>query len=110
GGRDARLAQCREGALEPAARRRAARVLVDDVALARLVDRRDHRHAQGPFLRPPLQGVDQALARDRLVRDHEDMALCAHRTGTCSTSCVRSPLKTAWRAPGTPYSYGVPLT
>ena len=43
-GGDPRLAEARERPVEPPARRRAARVVVDDVALARLVHRRDHDH------------------------------------------------------------------
>src|SRR6476660_8766864 len=107
-GMDAGLAQRLKRAFQPTARGGAPRVLVDHVALARLVDRGDNGHPQRALLGAPLQRVDQALAGDRLVRDHQDVALFAHRTGTSSET--RSPLKTACRAPGTPYSYGLPTT
>src|SRR5213078_405202 len=83
-----------------------ARVLVDDVALARLVDRSDDGDEQVIGL-PRLQRLDQAPPGDGLVRDHEHVC---QRTGTSSTSVARSPLKTACRAPSTPYSYGLPTT
>src|SRR6185503_2758804 len=78
-GRDARGAERLQRLLQPAAGRRAARVLVDDVALARLVD------------------------------GHEHVPLGSHAC-TSSPCWTRSPLKTPCRAPGTPYSYGLPTT
>src|SRR5439155_21744431 len=108
GGGDAGLSQRLQRGLQPAARRGTPRVLVDHVALPRLVDRRNHGHAQRPLLASPLQRVDQALPGDGFVRDHQHVPLLAHRTGT--SSVVRSPSKTACRAPGTPYSYGFPTT
>ena len=54
------VAQQRQRLVEPAARRGAARVLVDDVAVARLADRRDHRHVDVLVNRRPLaQSVEQ---------------------------------------------------
>src|SRR4029078_2939765 len=104
---DALAAQGLERPLEPAAGRGAACVLVDDVALARLVDRGNDRHEERAFRAPPLQGVDQSATGNSLVRDHEPVL---HRTGTSSSVPARSPLKTACRAPSTPYSYGLPTT
>ena len=58
--------------LEPSAGRGATRVLVDDVALARLVHRADDRdQVVGAGLL--LQRVEQRPARHRLVRDHEEV-------------------------------------
>src|SRR5439155_7730128 len=106
-GLDALRAKRLERPVEPAARGGATRVLVDDVALARLVDRADHRDEQLSLRAAPLERLDQALSGDGLVRDHEDVL---HLVGTSSSSTWRSPLKTAWRASGTPYSYGLPTT
>ena len=44
---------------------------------------------------------------DGLVRDDEDVP---HRCRHLLELAARSPVKTAWRAPGTPYSYGLPTT
>ncbi len=68
-----RLSAATRASSPAGAGRGAAGVLVDDVALARLVDRRDHGHAHRPVLAPPLERLDQAPAGDRLVRDHEHM-------------------------------------
>src|SRR5581483_12013221 len=92
-------------------RRRLARVVVDDVALARLVHGRDdgdlHRSAAGVL----LDHVDQPPRDDRLVGDDEDVALLgAHGVATSSTSCACDGARTACCAPGTPYSYGEPTT
>src|SRR5919201_6079261 len=81
-----------------------ARVLVHDVAALRLVDRTDHSDAE-LAVTTPLDCLDQRPARDRLVRDDEQM----HQR-TCTSVAARSPFRTAWRAPGTPYSYGLPTT
>src|SRR5581483_5581037 len=87
---------------------RPARVLVDDVALARLVDRRDDREGDVLLGRALAQPLEQRRARDRLVRDDEHMG---HRAPTSfSSACLAAPPMTACRAPGTPYSYGPPTT
>ena len=92
--RDAVLAERGQRAVEPAAGRRPARVLVHDVAAARLRDGADDRDEVRLAL---LQHLDQVLPGDRLVRDHEDVAQCVR---TSSGTAVRSPFSTAWRAPG----------
>src|SRR5207248_2798601 len=102
-GGDALRAQRLERPLQPAPGRGAAGVLVDDVALAGLVDRADDRDPERPLRAAALERPDQALAGDGLVGDHEHVL---HRTGASSSSTTRSPLKTACRAPATPYSYG----
>ena len=103
-GRDAGLAQVPERALEPAPRRRAARVGVDDVAPLRLVHRRDDRDVDVVAVR--RERVAQRLRVDRLVRDHQDVA----QTGTSSISRAFEGARMACCAPGTPYSYGEPTT
>ena len=83
-GRDPGRAQRLERPLEPAAGRGAARVLVDDVALARLVDRRDHGHAHGPSLRR------RSIASIRLRPATVSLAI----TSTCRSlahACTSSP-------------------
>ena len=62
--RDALGAELRERPVEPPARRGPPRVLVDDVALARVVDRRDHGHADRPLLGAALE----RQARDGPIR------------------------------------------
>ena len=55
---------------------------------------------------------EQAPPRHRLVCDDQDVPLVAprvnrafaHRAGTSCGTSWRSPLSSAWRAPGTPYS------
>src|SRR5439155_6700225 len=103
--RDALRPQNLERPIEPPACRGAPRVLVDDVALPRLVDRADDGDTQLALCLAPFQGLDQASPGDGLVRDHEHVF---HLMGT--SSATRSPLKTACRAPATPYSYGLPTT
>src|SRR6185437_362093 len=83
----------RHGAVEPAPGRRSTRVLVDDIAPLRLVHRRDDRHAQVAATMP-FDGLDQLAAGDCLVGDNEQM-----HQWTRTSSAVRSPLRTAWRAP-----------
>src|SRR2546421_2608489 len=105
------LAQQLERLVQPPPRCRLARVVVDDVALARLVHGRHdgdlHRSAAGVL----LDHVDQPPRDDRLVGDDEDMALLrAHGVATSSTSWAGDGARTACCAPGTPYSYGEPTT
>ena len=52
-------------------RRRAPRVAVDDVAGARLVDRRDHDRRDRPLIRAAPNRVEQLVPGERLVRDDE---------------------------------------
>src|SRR5205085_11857387 len=79
-------------------------VLVDDVPRGGRVDRCDH----GDEVAVPertAQRLEQVAARRGLVGDHERV-----RHGARAPSRERSPLKIACRAPGTPYSYGLPTT
>src|SRR5205085_620655 len=112
--RDPLVPQHLECLVEPAAGGRAARVLVDDVALARVVDRTEDGDADRPLRGFALERLQQAPPGDGLVRDREDLARLglAHvrRTSSSSPTSARSPFSTAWRAPGTPYSYGLPTT
>src|SRR5436190_766849 len=103
-GRDAGLAQVVEGTVEPATRRRAARVGVDDVAPLRLVHRRDDGDVE--VVAAGCERVSQRLRVDGLVRDHEHV----RHTGTSSISRALDGARTACCAPGTPYSYGEPTT
>src|SRR5205814_4396057 len=103
-GRDAGLAQVVEGTVEPATRRRAARVGVDDVAPLRLVHRRDDGDME--VVAAGCERVSQRLRVDGLVRDHQDV----RHTGTSSISRAFDGARTACCAPGTPYSYGEPTT
>src|SRR5205814_6193768 len=82
-------------------------VLVDDVAGRRGVDRRQHGDEVDAGGGLAADGVEQLVARDRLVGDDEDVA---HVVRASSRSATRSPPKTACCAPGTPYSYGPPTT
>ena len=88
-------------------RRGAARVLVDDVALARAaltgqIDRDQVGRRRGPRVR----ALDQARAR-RPSRSRSRGRGSVASAHLFLGSCTRSPLKIAWRAPGTPYSYGL---
>src|SRR5205807_1863043 len=112
-GGDAGAAEQLERVVEPSPGGRATGVLVDDVALARVVDRAQDGDADRTLARLPLHLVEWALPGDGLVRDREDLLrrfFGAHGPRTCSSSPARSPFRTAWRAPGTPYSYGLPTT
>ena len=106
---DAGLAQRGQRPVEPAPGGRTARVAVDDVALARLRHGRDDEDADRAFVGASRDGAHELAAEQRLVRDDEDRARVRH---ACTSSAVRSfaGLMTAWRAPGTPYSYGPPTT
>jgi hypothetical protein len=70
---DAGFVQEVERAPQPSLGTRAAAVRIDDEPRARLVLRRDDRDADRPGLRPLHEQVDEGLARDRLVRDDEDV-------------------------------------
>src|SRR5918997_4547813 len=108
---DAPLAKRRQRPVEPSARRRSARVLVDDVAGAwRVHGREDCDELELTFRRPPLDRIDQLSSRDRLVRDHENVPLHVRTSSRSSRTTSRSPFMTACFAPGTPYSYGFPTT
>ena len=72
-GRDSRLGQAGEGLVEPTPRGRGARVLVDDIALARRVHRADDRHLEAGLGVAPHR-LGQLLPGDRLVRDHQEVA------------------------------------
>src|SRR6185436_17682210 len=104
--RDPGLVQRVERPVEPSPGRCAPRVLVDDVAARGCVHGREHGDEVDSSRRLTANRVEQLLARGRLVRDDEDVS----HTLTSSSSTTRSPLKTACRAPGTPYSYGPPTT
>src|SRR5438067_35427 len=104
--RDACGAKHAERLVEPAAGGRAARVVVHDVALARLVDGRDDSHLQVVSLALLLEQVDERLRSGCLVGNHDDMA----HAGTSAVSCDREGARIACCAPGTPYSYGEPTT
>src|SRR5204862_142153 len=107
---DAGAAQLGDGTLETAFRLRVG-------ALGRVALRRDDQEAGVAALCALPDLVEQRLAEHGLVGDHQHVLLSGlvgddqqvhQRTGTSST--VRSPFRTAWRAPGTPYSYGFPTT
>src|SRR5581483_6125486 len=114
-GGNAFAAQLVERLVEAPTRRRASRVVVDDVALPRLCHGSQHRHANRTLLRARLDRLEQGVAARRLVRDHEQVTLvagfCAHAWTSCSAGApVSAPERIACRAPGTPYSYGPPTT
>ena len=93
-GGDAVRPQQVEGLVEPAARRRAARVLVDDEAFSRRRDRTGDGDTDRALGGATLERLDEALAGDRLVRDHEHVR--HRRTSsssdvTASSSCFASP-------------------
>src|SRR4029079_13720249 len=86
---------------------------VDNNPRPRLVLRADDRDADRPVGGAGPQGVDERLPRHGLVRDHEDVPGLGHQRETTSSrsgTSARSPFRTAWRAPRTPYSYGLPTT
>src|SRR6185503_12730631 len=107
-----RIAKLLESTVEAPAGRRAARVLVDHVPLTWSVYRRDHDDGRLASRNPIPDRVEQLIAVQRLVRDHEDLARVAHRTTSSSPSfaVTAPPCRTACLAPGTPYSYGLPTT
>src|SRR5205823_9635670 len=98
-----------ERRLEPVLGRPAALLLVPDPARARHVLRADHVHLDRPFLGARANSVDQRLADDGLVRDNQEA--CGLRRHQSWAAAAGTPLgagsfslKTACRAPGTPYS------
>src|SRR4029078_121242 len=104
---DPRVSKEREGSVEPSSGHPPPRVLVDDVAPGWLADRSQHSHLEVSRLLPALDRFDELAPRDGLVRDYEQ----GHQLLPPSVSvAARSPFRTAWRAPGTPYSYGLPTT
>src|SRR5438034_1210991 len=135
-GGDPLVAEERECPVEPPAGGCAARVLVDDIAALGLVHGRDHRDLQVLVAPVLLHRCDELAAGDGLVGDDQQMhrlpplaaatANSPRNVGRCSavtrarsahqwlftsvSVAARSPFKTAWRAPGTPYSYGFPTT
>ena len=72
-GGDLRVAKDRERPVEAAARRGAASVLVHDRPVPRLADRADDGYADRRLLGVLAQRLDQALTRNRLVGDDEDV-------------------------------------
>src|SRR5919106_5579717 len=109
---DAREPERGEHAVEPAARGSTARVAVDDVATARLGHGRDDGDPNRPLRGTTPDGVDELVADERLVRDHEDEGghVVRHAGTSCASCASLAGLKIACRAPGTPYSYGPPTT
>ena len=104
---DALVSEHRERPVEPSACCCPASVLVDDVAALRLADRCDDRHLEIGRVFSPLDRFDQLPPGNCFVGDDEQV----HQWLLISSSVgARSPFKTAWRAPGTPYSYGFPTT
>ena len=103
--RDPRRPKLLERLVEPPPGGRPPRVLVDDVALAGRVHRADDRDLSRR--RPALERLASARARrpSRSRPPGRGSMLAPPRAHP-----TRSPLKTACRAPGTPYSYGVPTT
>ncbi len=108
---EARVAQRGERDAQAVADRLVHRVLVDHVAVPRLVARADHVH--GRRAAPSawsLTASIRALPTDRLVGDHEDAPgpLVGHSAPTRSRSGAGGPVPgvaiTPWTAPGTPYS------
>src|SRR5438874_1586122 len=97
---DPGLVQRLEGAVKAPPGSGASGVLVHDIAAGGCVHRREHGDEVVAGTGSALDRVQQLLAGYGLVRDHEDVA----QTFTSSSSMTRSPLKTACRAPGTPYS------
>src|SRR3981081_3331275 len=95
---------------DPPPRSGAPRVVVDDVALARLVHRRKHRRADVSVLRLLLDQVDEGVGHHRLVCDDEDVPLTHVTPTSSSVSLARDGVRMACCAPGTPYSYGDPTT
>src|SRR5205823_13976059 len=54
-----------------------------------------------------LDRLDEPAPSDGLVGDDEKVHQCLISSVSVA---ARSPFRTAWRAPGTPYSYGFPTT
>src|SRR6185295_7809499 len=97
----------REGSVEPSPGRRPTRVLVDHVAAGWLADRSHYCHLEVSRLLASLDCFDELAPRAGPVRDDAPV----HQWLLTSVSvAARSPFRTAWRAPGTPYSYGLPTT
>ena len=90
-GGDPLLPQRGERSVEPAAGRRAARVLVDDEAALRLTHGTDDGDAQLGLTAVPLDRLDQLAAGDRLVGDDQQM----HQRTWTSVAAGRSPFRTA---------------
>src|SRR4051812_35279717 len=90
---------------------RRPRVAVDDAdEEVRGEERPEEHHLGGDEEQHPEGRRAHARA---LVRDGRSVMFggrCGRYRWTSSSSCVRAPLSNAWRAPGTPYSYGLPIT
>ena len=97
---DPRLAKRVERAVEPAAGRGAARVVVDDVALARLVHGRDHDHERDrlPSARCRTR-VDRARRRRASRSRRRGRLRCRALTCTTSSSCSRRGAASQHRVP-----------
>src|SRR4051794_22292820 len=117
---DAGLAQERQRQFQAVLGGVAHVLVVDHVAVLRLVLRADHVGVDLLALRPLPDGVDQRLTGDRLVGDDEG---ALHRSSTgggappppagvaTAPSCARSlSLKPACTTFGMPYSYGPATT
>src|SRR5258708_4354914 len=92
--------------------RRRSRVPVDD---SHEEVRSEERAEEHDLRRDEEQHPEHVRADARaLMRDGRTVMLgCGmrgHYRSTSSSSCVRAPFNSAWRAPGTPYSYGPPTT
>src|SRR5919201_4416157 len=116
---DALLAQLGQRDGEPVLGRCAHELVVDHVAVPRLVLRADHDHVHGTLLGGLLHGLDQSAPADGLVCDDEDClhAVVVHSVFTgggapppAAVVAGTRSLKTPCTAPGTPYSYGPPTT
>jgi hypothetical protein len=106
--RDPGFPQRRERPLEPTPGRGTTRVAVDDVALARLRHGGDDGNPDRALPGAALECRYELPADERLVGDDEDRG--GRVRHTCASAVSRVGLMTAWRAPGTPYSYGPPTT
>ena len=108
-GGDARLAQRGQRSLEPRPADGAARVLVDDVALVRLVDRRNHGHEVVAARRARARRrAASPTQRSRSRSRGRGSSVGADRPGSTCSGCGAAEDRVA-RA-GTPYSYGPPTT
>src|SRR5919106_7006914 len=102
---------------------RTAAVLIDHEPGRGLVLRAHDGDPDWPLLCPLPQRLEQRPSGHCLVGEHEDVSRLPRRRGfrvrvralpaptfSRSGASARSPLKTAWLAPRTPYSYGPPTT
>jgi hypothetical protein len=123
-GLDAELGEHGLGDVHPAPRRVGELVTVDDLSRHRLVLRSRDRHLLGAGFDPLADRLEQlATARDLVQEAKDDAAhgglpppppppdVTPATAGSAGfTSAPSSPDRIAWRAPGTPNSYGPPTT